>query len=500
MEEHNLKQKTITGVGWSAIDNVSGYAVTFVVGIILARLLSPEDYGLLGLIGIFTAICNCFIGAGFGSALIRKKDATEDDFSTVFICNLSIALLLYGVLFVCAPLIADFFGRQKLIALTRVSSLSLIIGSLAFVQRTRLTKRIDFKTQTQITIIAAIVRGVVGISTALIGWGVWALVAQDLTASVVSTILLWHYNKWIPCLRFSISSFRELFGYSSKMLASGLIDTIWKEVYQVIIGKCYSPATLGQYTRATMFSGLFSSNLTSIIQRVSFPVLSEIQDNPSRLKDGYRRIIRSTMLITFACMLMLAAIAKPMILVLIGEKWLQAATLLQIVCFGGMLYPLHAINLNILQVKGRSDLFLKLEIIKKCIAIGPLLLGIFISIYWMLIGSVLIGFISYYLNAYYSGPLLNYSIRAQIKDILPSFFIALTTATVSFLPVLIYDTIWHGENWNTIAFFIFPLQLIIGFIFYVTISEQIKTSEYQEIKGIVISSTRKIFKMIIRHE
>ena len=491
MEEQNLKQKTIKGVGWSAIDNVSGYAVTFVVGIILARLLSPEDYGLLGLIGIFTAICNCFIGAGFGSALIRKKDATEDDFSTVFICNLSIALLLYGVLFVCAPLIAIFFGRQELIALTRVSSLSLIIGSLAFVQRTRLTKRIDFKTQTKITIIAAIVRGVIGITTALMGWGVWALVAQDLTASVVSTILLWHYNKWIPCLRFSISSFRELFGYSSKMLASGLIDTIWKEVYQVVIGKCYSPATLGQYTRGKMFCDLFSSNLTGIVSRVSFPVLSKIQDDPSRLKDGYRRIIRTTMLITFACMLMLAAIAKPMILVLIGEKWLQAATLLQIICFSSMLYPLHAINLNILQVKGRSDLFLKLEIIKKCIAVGPLLLGIFISIYWMLIGSVLIGLISYYLNAYYSGPLLGYSIRAQIKDILPSFFIALITATVSFLPVMIYDTIWQGENWSTLAFFIFPLQLIIGGFVYVAISEKAKTSEYLEIKSIIVPTIKR---------
>ena len=499
MEEQNLKQKTIKGVGWSAIDNVSGYAVTFVVGIILARLLSPEDYGLLGLIGIFTAICNCFINAGFVSALIRKKEATEEDYSTVFICNLGMALFLYGVLFVCAPLISRFFERQELVALIRVSTLSLIIGSLAMVQRTRLTKRIDFKTQTKITIISAIVRGVVGITTAFIGWGVWALVAQDLTSNIVSTILLWHYNKWTPNFRFSVVSFRELFGYSSKLLITGLIDTVWKEINQVVIGKCYTPATLGQYTRAGMFSGLFSSNLTNIIQRVSFPVLSQIQDESSRLKDGYRRIIRSTMLITFTCMLMLAAISKPMILVLIGEKWLQASTFLQIICFGSMLYPLHAINLNMIQVKGRSDLFLKLEIIKKCIAVGPLLLGIFISIYWMLIGSVMTGLISYYVNAYYSGPLLNYSIRAQIKDILPSFFIALTTAAVSFLPVLIYDYFWHGENWRTIAFIVFPLQLIIGFIVLIVINEKAKTSEYLEVKNIVASSTRKIFNKIV-HE
>lgn len=343
----SLKKKTVKGVAWLVIDNVSGYVVTFVVGIILTRLLLPEDYGLLGLIAIFTAICNCFIGSGFNSALIRKKDVTEDYYNTIFIFNLIMSILLYGIMFVCAPLIADFFERKELVELTRVSSIGLVIGSLAFVQRTRLTKRIDFKTQTKIIIISSTVRGIVGISLAFVGYGVWALVYQELAGSSTSTILLIFYNKWLPRLRFSTASFRELFGYSSKLLASGLLDTIWKEVYQVVIGKCYAPATLGQYTRATMFSSMLSNNLTSVVQRVSFPVLSQIQDDSERLKDGYRCIIRITMLITFCATLMLAAIAKPMILVLIGEKWLQSATFLQIVCFGSMLYPLHAINLNI---------------------------------------------------------------------------------------------------------------------------------------------------------
>ena len=496
MSQESLKNKTVKGVGWSAIDNVSGYAVTFVVGIILARLLSPEDYGLLGLIAIFTAICGCFISAGFGSALIRKKDATEDDYNTVFIFNLVMSILLYWAMFFCAPFIADFFGRQELIDLTRVSSLGMIIGSLAMVQRIRLTKRIDFKTQAKITVSSAVIRGVVGITTAFIGWGVWALVAQELASGITSTILLWFFNRWIPSLRFSKRSFNELFGYGSKMLISGLINTVWKEIYQVVIGKFYAPATLGQYTRAILFSRLLSSNLTSVVQRVSFPVLSQIQDDRTRLKDGYQRIIRSTMLITFAGMLMLAAIAKPMILVLIGEKWLQAATFLQIVCFDGMLFPLHAINLNMLQVLGRSDLFLKLEIIKKVIMIGPLLLGIFISIYWMLIGSVFVGFIGYYLNAYYSGPFLNYSIREQIKDILPSFYIAGASAIASFLPVLAYDVFWHGENWKYMAFIILPIQLLIGFSTYIIISEKFRTSEYQEVKGIVVSTTKSFIYKI----
>ena len=492
MSQESLKNKTIKGVGWSAIDNVAGYAVTFVVGIILARLLSPEDYGLLGLIAIFTAICKCFINAGFGSALIRKKDATEDDYNTVFIFNLVMSIVLYGVMFVCSPLIADFFERQELVALTRVSTLGMIIGSLAMVQRIRLTKRIDFKSQTKITIFSAVVRGAVGITTAFIGWGVWALVAQELVSGITSTVLLWYVNRWFPKLYFSRRSFNELFGYGSKMLASGLLNTVWGEIYQVVIGKFYAPATLGQYTRATMFCGLLSSNLTGVVQRVSFPVLSQIQDDRDRLRDGYQRIIRSTMLITFAGMLMLAAVAKPMILVLIGEKWLQAATFLQIVCFSRMLFPLHAINLNMLQVQGRSDLFLKLEIIKKIIAVGPLLLGIFISVYWMLIGSVFFGFICYYLNAYYSGPFLNYSIREQVKDILPSFYIAGASAMAAYLPVLAYDLFWHGKNWSFMAFIIFPLQLLIGLSTYFMINEKLQTSEYQEVKGIVVSVTKKM--------
>lgn len=491
MPVESLKDKTVKGVGWSAIDNVAGYAVTFVVGIILARLLSPEDYGLLGLIGIFTVICSSFINAGFVSALIRKKDATEDDYNTVFIFNLVMSTLLYGVLFLCAPLIADFFERQELIALTRVSSLGMIIGALAMVQRTRLTKRIDFKTQTKITIISAVVRSIVGITMAFNGYGVWALVAQELTGIAMTTILLWYYNRWIPKLRFSTKSFKELFGFGSKLLLSDILNNVWNQAYQVVIGKFYAPTTLGQYTRATMFSNLFSSNITNVIQRVSYPVLSEIQDDPSRLKDGYQRIIKTTMLITFCCMLMLASVAKPMIIVLIGEKWTQAAYFLQIVCLGSMLHPLHAINLNILQVKGRSDLFLRLEIIKKIIAIIPLLLGIFISIYWMLIGSVFTGFISYYLNAYYSGPLLNYSIREQIVDITPSFLIGFIGAFLSFLPVLIFDTAEWGISWSVAAFIILPLQLIIGAIAILLLCEKGHKQEYIELKGIALSVIHK---------
>lgn len=437
MAEDNLKEKTVKGVGWSAIDNFAGYAVTFIVGIILARLLTPDDYGLIGIITIFTTICGCFINAGFGSALIRKKDATEEDFCTVFVINLSMSIALYLLLFFTAPLIASFFRRYELIALIRVESLSMIITSFAIVQRTRLSKKIDFKSQAIVTVASSAIRSVVGLTMAFAGCGVWSIVGQGISGSITSTLLLCYFNRWMPRLKFSKDSFHELFGFGSKLLISDIINNVWNQCYSIVIGRYYQPTTLGQYTRATMFSGLLSNNMTYVVQRVTYPVLSQMQDDQARLKYGYRRIIRTTMLVSFFCMLMMAAVAKPMIIVLIGPKWIEASYYLQIVCFSAMLYPLHSINLNILQVFGRSDLFLKLEIYKKAIAIIPIILGISMGIYWMLLGSVVVSFISYYINAYYSGPLLNYSISAQIKDISPSFLIALTGAGMTYIMQLL---------------------------------------------------------------
>lgn len=475
--EENLTSKTIKGTGWSALDNILQYAISFVVSIVLARLLSPDEYGLIGIVAIFTAISTTIINGGFTSALIRKKDASEDDYDTVFIVNLCVSIALYCVLFLIAPLLAKFFDREELIALTRVQSLSLIIGALAIVQRARLTKRIDFKTQTKATFIAAVVSGFLGIIAALLGYGVWSLVIHLLTQMGIMTGLLWFYNKWIPRFRFSIDSFKELFGYSWKLLVSGLLDTTWKHVYQLVIGKFYAPATLGQYTRASQFSEIFSSNLTNIVQRVSFPVLSSIQDNSDRLRNAYQRIIKATMLITFSLMLGLAAISKNMILVLIGEKWLMAAAFLPLICFQMMLYPLHAINLNMLQVKGRSDLFLKLEIAKKIIGVLPILLGIFIDIYWMLVGSVLTGFISYYLNAYYSGELLGYSFRQQIADISSSFAISLFMGIVVYLVGMLPFT----------PILLLISQITLGVFLLVILCETFHLREYLDMKNLVLS-------------
>ena len=484
MAEESLKNKTVKGASWSFIDSISGQGISFLVGLVLARLLTPEEYGLIGIITIFIAVFNSIVDSGFSNALIRKNDAKDIDYNTVFFSNLVVSVVLFGVLCLCAPVISRFFKQPQLIPLLRVMGSIVIINAFAIIQRTIFVKIVDFKTQTKVSLISSITSGVVGIGMAVRGFGVWSLVGQQISRQFLNSVFLWMYSNWFPKLQFSIKSFKELFSFGWKLLVSGLIDTVWREIYQVVIGICYSPATLGQYTRAHQFASICSSNLTTVVQRVSYPVLTSIQDDKVRLKNGYKRIIKVTMLLTFTLMLGLAAVAKPLILALIGEQWLPCVPFLQIICLQMMLYPLHSLNLNMLQVQGRSDLFLRLEIIKKIIAIGPFFLGIFVNIYWMLGGSVVTGFICYYLNAYYSGPFLNYSIKEQIKDILPSFGVAISMA------VPVFAMIFIPLN----PYILLPLQIAAGAIITISICETTKLPEYLELKGIAMPFINKVNK------
>lgn len=484
MSEQSLKDKTIKGVGWSAIDNISQHAVTFIVSIVLARLLTPEDYGLLGITAIFTTICRSLINCGFGSAIIRKKDATDDDYSTAFIINTGMSIFLYTVIFLGAPFIAHFFGRIELVALTRVSSLALIINALSLVQQTRLTKRIDFKTQTKISLISSIISGVVGIIMAALGFGVWSLVAQHLSSSVLRTIFLWIFNRWTPHLHFSKNSFKYLFGFGWKLMASGLLDSAWKELYQVIVAKFYSPGTLGQYTRAKGFAKLFSENLTSIIQRVTYPVLSDIQDDQQRLVAAYRRMIKTTMFVSASSMFFLGAVSETLIFCLIGSKWQEAAVYLPLICISSSMYPIQSINLNMLQVKGRSDLFLGLEIIKKIIAIVPLMVGAFVGILPMLYVNLGVTVISYFLNSYYSGKFIGYNSWMQLKDIAPSYGIATVVAVAVWILKYLPFSYW----------IILPIQIVVGGGLFLCICHVAKFQEYNEVKQILTPFFKRLKK------
>lgn len=482
MPEQSLTDKTVKGVAWNTIDRIANYGIGFIVGIILARLLSPEEYGLIGIIGIFTAIFNIILDSGLSTALIRKDKVSEEDYCTVFWTNLLLSFVLTAILYFGAPIIADFFKRPELIPYIHVMAFILVINALSITQQTRLTKNVDFKTQTKISLIAHIISGTIGIVMAFWNMGVWALIAQQMSSRLFSTLLFWAYNKWIPQLLFSWSSFKNLFSFSWKLLLGQIIGTLWSQIYQAVIGKFYSPASLGQYTRAKQYVDLVSSSIGSVVLKVSLPVMSSIQNDDDRLVRSYRTIIKTTMLVAIVLIFGMAASAKSLIFVLIGEQWMPCVPMMQILCIGLVVYPLNMININMLVLQGRSDIQLILQIVKCVLAIGPILLGIYLGIYWMLCASALLAWISLYLNAYYSGKKYKYTVFMQLKDIAPSFMIATIMAiavfALSFLPVSIYA--------------IFPLQIIVGSVITFALCEWFKRPEYIQIKGIIMDYVGKI--------
>jgi O-antigen/teichoic acid export membrane protein len=390
------------------------------------------------------------------------------------------------LLFFSAPAISGFFNEPELTAILQVLGIVLIIDSLTLIQRTILTKRIDFKLQARISVIASIGSGVVAITMAFYGFGVWALVAQRIVKQGLNSLFLWMWNRWRPLLVFSKESFKELFGFGSKLLVGGLIDTIYRNVYYLIIGKFFSAQELGFYTKADDFQRLPSQNINAIISRVSYPILSIIQSDIPRLKNNYRKLIRTIMFITFILMMGMAAVAEPLIHTLIGAKWEPAIIYLQMLCFVGMMYPLHALNLNMLLVLGRSDLLLKLEVIKKIIAIPTIVIGVFFGIKMMIVGMIVNTLIAYYLNSYWSGVKIGYSFKHQVKDILPSFFLALS------MGVIVYFI-------GVVLPFSYPVKLIIqivfGGLFVLVISEVTKFRDYIFAKELVLEKIRSIKKI-----
>ena len=481
MQSQSLKEKTIKGTFWSAADAFLGQGVMFVVGIVLARLLSPEEYGLIGIVLIFTSVMLGIVDSGFSNSLIRKPDITNDDYNTLFYFNLTVSILLFILLYACAPWIALFFERPQLVALVRVMGLLLIIQALTIVQNTILTRNIDFKTKTKASFISAVCSGAVGIAMASLNYGVWSLVGQQLSRQAIFSLCLWVFNRWHPSCTFSLRSLHYMWGFGWKLLLSGLIDRIWADLKKIVVSKYYSPATLGQFSKSGFYAQIFSTNFTSIIQRVTYPVLAQVQDDKTRMVAAYRKVIKMTMFVTAVCMFSLGAVAEPFIYCLIGPKWHIAATFLPLICIYRSTYPLQAINLNMLQVQGRTDIFLYLEIIKKILLLGPLFVGAFISIYWMLVCSIFTSIIAFFLNSYYSGKSLEYTSWMQLKDVAPSYGIALIVSlSVYFLKYL------PLSYW-----IVLPIQMIIGGLVLYTVCEMKKNPEYLEVKGIVMNYFKK---------
>lgn len=421
----DLKQKTVTGVSWSFVEQILARGVNFVIGIILARLLTPTDYGLVGMLGFFIAISQLFIDGGLAGALIRTKSPSDRDYSTVYLINLTLSIAFYILLFSIAPFVARYYDQPILKSMLRVIALVLVISSLSSVQGILLSIRVDFKTKTYISILTSVISGVLGIICAYKGLGVWALVTQTLAASTVCTIATLVFVRWMPRLFFSRESFKRLFSYSSKMLAASTISVIYDNLYPLVIGKRFTAADVGQYTRAGQFPGITNGTITGALNRVAFPILSQIQDDDERLLRVYEKYIQLACFLIFPALMGLCGCAKPLIIFLLTDKWLDCVPLMQIICFGLLTNAITTINLNLLYVKGRSDLVLKLEIIKKSIAFAILFITMFFNIKVMCIGQAIYGFIALFLNTHYSKKILRYGFKPQIKSVTPYFLISL---------------------------------------------------------------------------
>lgn len=437
----SLKKRTVAGVVWSSVERFSVQLVHFLVTLLIARVLSPDDYGLVGMLTIFMAVAQSLVDSGFSQALIRKQDRNETDNCTVFFFNIAISVVLYILLYIVAPWVSIFYHEPQLCDLMRVLCLVVIINSFAVVQRANYTACINFKTQAKASFIAAVISGVVGIWMAYHGYGVWTLVWQQLLNAIINTLLLWIYSNWYPRWVYSWKSFKELFSFGSKLMISGLLDTIYTNMYALVIGKVFSAASLGHYSQADRFAKLPSSNITGIFQRVTYPVLCTLQDDDNKLRDDYRKLLRVSAFVIFPLMCLLAGIARPLIVLILGEKWEYAATLLVPLSFMMMWWPIHAINLNLLQVKGRSDLFLKLEIIKKLIGVVVLVVSIPFGLQFMCYMSILTSLLCLGVNTYYTGKLIGVGFWMQMRDLLGILILSLFVFAVAYLCTFVFNKI-----------------------------------------------------------
>ncbi|MBI9057169.1 MOP flippase family protein [Labilibaculum sp. DW002] len=421
----NLKSQTIKGVFWSFIEKFGSQLILLISQIVLARLLEPKDFGLLGMLAIFIAVSQAFIDSGFDNALIQKKEVNQTDYSTVFYFNITIGIVLYLILFFAAPLIADFFHQPLLVDLTRVVCIVLAVNSFGLIQFVKFKIEMNFKAIAQVVVIANLLSAFVGIAMALMGFGVWALAGQIIGIYFFRTVLFWIKSSWRPSFIFSFQSFKQLFSFGSKLLLSGIINQVFQNIYLMVIGRIFSASLLGFYTQAKKLQEVPVTTLAQVVGNVTFPAFSKIQDDNVKLREGFRKLIKLMVFINFPLMLGLAVVAEPLLVLILGEKWLPSVPYFQLLCIAGMIYTLHASNLNILKVKGRSDLFLYLEIIKKTIVVIAIFIGLNWGIIGLIVGQICTSFISFFINAFYTGKLISYTIPNQLKDISQTFFISL---------------------------------------------------------------------------
>ena len=487
----DLKNKTAKGVAWGFMDNLIGTGILAVVNIILANILSPEEFGLVGMTSIFISLSTALVDSGFTNALTRKKIVNEEDLNTVFYFNVLTALVLYLILFFSAPAISSFFQQDILQDIIRIIGLVLVINAAGIVQKVQLVRKIDFKTQAFISLISSVISGLVGIIMALKGYSVWSLVCMQICRAVVITLLLWILSRWIPSWKFSKKSFGEMFSFGGKLLLSCIISNLWTEIYSLIIGKIYSPGTLGQYMRADKFKSLVTSNVSIVVQRVSYPVLSQIQDESYRQARIYRRILRMTIMISSAAVLGLAAVAEPAVLILIGDQWIPSIPYLQILCLSGLFLPVMIISANVINADGHSGKTLKLEIFKTLLTIFPIMLGIWFNIEALLWGMVVVAIIASLAYSKAVSKVIPYTMWQQFKDCVPIILSSGVMAAIVWLISLIHLPLFP----------MIVLQIISGILIMIFIYERVfRLDEYYEVKYYIKEEIQKHFsKKIHKH-
>lgn len=477
----NTKQNVFSNIIWRFAERCGAQIVAFVVSIVLARILAPEAYGTIALITVFTNILQVFVDSGLGNALIQKKNADDLDFSTVFYTNLISCGILYLLVFLFAPVIAKFYNDSSLTAIIRVLSLTIVISGVKNVQQAYVSKKLIFKKFFFATLAGTIGAAIIGIYMALKGFGVWALVAQQLFNLSIDTIILWITVKWRPKLQFSFKRLKGLFSYGWKLLVSSLIDTTYENVRQLIIGKLYSSSDLAYYNRGKQFPNIIVTNINTSIDSVLLPTMSNEQDDKMRVRDMTRRAIKTSIYIMAPLMMGLAFTANKVVKILLTDKWMDCVPYLCVFCITYMFYPIHTANLNAIKAMGRSDLFLKMEILKKIIGIILLLITMKISPMAMALSLLVSGLISQIINSWPNKKLLGYSYIEQVKDIMPSILLAIFMGVIVYLVGLV--------NLPTIVSFI--IQVIVGGIVYIAGSKIFKIDSFEYLFDLIKKIRKK---------
>jgi teichuronic acid exporter len=461
-----LRQKALSGLGWTFTQQISVQVIRFVVSIILARMLTPQAFGVVGLLTVLVAVGNILIDGGLASSLIRKHDADHRDYSTVFIINFCVSVLIYISFFFAAPSIATFFTQPLLEDIVRVYCLSFIIRSFSLIQITRLTKEMNFKAQLVISVPSLIAGGLVGLTMAYLGFGVWSLVWMSLSENIINMVQYWVKSSWRPEFFFDRKLYRYHFNFGYKLTLVNLLEVLYKNLNQIVIGKFFSFDQLGFYSRAQSMKQLPVDSITTALNKVSYPLLSSIQEDSVRLKSVYKNLLQQVLFWVSPLMIFLGVLAFPLFRFLLTEKWLPAVPYFQMLCVVGLMYPLHTYNLNILNVKGRSDLFFRLEVIKKIIGVLTLVVAIRFGMIGLLWSEVILTFVGFFINAHYSGFLIGYTIKEQLRDIIPIIFVA----AVAGCAVALID--WAMEDYHDLLRLV--LSTAAGISFYFLASFQIK--------------------------